>query len=293
MLKKNRTRKTPMVKWDAWHQDRQKRYAENNRQEQELVHGQRRRLEALLQRQDRQQRSDALEAILARAELTGPDLQELSELLAQSPEAEQGPLVKRISAELRTRFGSQHLQPPLPPALSGLLRLLSAHAQGPGEPGSRRRSQVQIQDLTIAGLELEDLDLRGAGLSQCRFEAARLPRLNLFAARLERVGFARAQLEHANFTGATLIQVDLSAADLQHAELISAELHHCDLRGANLNGATLRGLRLIGCELGGASLEQSTGLSFQQLLGSRIDQQTRLPEALRSRQAELLARSRT
>lgn len=267
---------------------RQQRETYNARQEQELVSGQRRRLESLLQRQDHQQRFDAFDKLLALPELQPADLKALSELLAQAPDTDRREMLTRICTSLPSRMG----QPDTPSEdFTGLLRLLSAHAQGPREPGALRRNNIALVGLNLTGLQMNQLDLRGSILRQSNWEAAELPGLNLFAARLEQVGLPQARLTKANLTGATLLHVNLNQASLKGAELISAELNHCDLRGAEFDKANFRGARLNDCDLRGADLSQAQGLTYQQLLSNRIDEQTRLPANLAHRRSDLLTRS--
>lgn len=281
---------THMVKWDAWHDQRMNRNRFEREQEEELVRGQRRRLEAQLARQQGRERLESLENALQGLTSRLDAQQEIDALLKAASTTERRQLIARICQEVQTRYGHKPMQDPFPADLIGLLRLLSRYGHEPAEPGSQRAASLQLQDLSLSGLRLDALDWRGAIIRNSRFEAARLPGANLFAARLEQVALTGADLSGANLTGATLIKADLSGSKLNKAELIRAELLDCNLRGADLRDASLRGVRLSGSDLGGADLSTARDLTYQQLLGCRIDDQTRLPANLAHRRESLLSK---
>lgn len=258
------------------------------RQERELVAGQRRRLEALVQRQTRSESQERLTELMA-SHLSPADLAALEDLLTQTSAADLPLLLSALCEQIQARFGSDSAVPQA--ALLSLLRLLARFGHGPGESGGRRRNPLSLSGLELQGASLAGLDFSGIELRDITLEASQLQGVKFFGARLEHLKLAQARLDQVDLTGAILRHSDLRGANLRSAKLISAEVEACDLRHADLRGASLRGLRLVGCDLRGADLSETQGLGSKQLYTSRIDAQTRLPEILRDRQAELMARS--
>lgn len=258
------------------------------RQERELVAGQRRRLEALVQRQTRNESQERLTELMA-SHLTPADLAALEDLLAQTSSHDLAPLLSALCEQIQARFGRDASAPQA--ALLSLLRLIARFSHGPGEIGNRRRSPLSLTGLNLEGAPLAGLDFSGIELRDIQLEGAQLQGVKFFGARLENLNLTQTRLEQVDLTGAILRHSDLRGANLRQAKLISAEVEACDLRQADLRGASLRGLRLVGCDLRGADLSEAQGLGSKQLYTSRIDAQTRLPDILRDRQAELLARS--
>ena len=88
---------------------------------------------------------------------------------------------------------------------------------------------------------------------------------------LDHIKGARLQgrdLRYGNLRNAFLVKADLSNANLSKADLSGA-----DLRFANLVGATLEGAKLSGANLTGAELKDVKGLTQEQLLTTKKDQE--------------------
>jgi uncharacterized protein YjbI with pentapeptide repeats len=156
----------------------------------------------------------------------------------------------------------------------------------------------------LRGTHLEGSDLQGARIAGTkgadmrgiRLDSANLARAHLDGARLD----SGAVLYHANLRGADLDGASMRGADLRHVRLDSAEiqgaglqnarLDSASLRAALLNGATLTGASLIGTDFAGAVLRNAnlTGtdlsatknLTAGQLVGTRMDETTKLPPGL-------------
>ena len=281
-----------LVIWAFWHERNLRQQQTERQQQDEILLAQRQQLAQQLLNTRALERGEAGQAALARLE--SGDLEafdSLEALIRQSPEAEQWQWLDALCELLVRRYGAQPLSAPFDAGLLRLFQLLSARPQGYAQVDGVRRC-LRLQNLQFQGLVCQDLNLRGAELSDCRLPESRLPGLDLFAARLTAVNLSRAGLSGIKLTGASLNHVDFEGADLRGAELISAQLHDCSLRAADLRQAACRGVRLGSCDLRGANLDGASGLSFELLQHCRLDQATRLPEALQARQAELIARSR-
>lgn len=259
------------------------------RAERELVAGQRRRLEALVQRQTRDNALERVQALFADFDMKA--LASLETLLEAVAETDRADVLSEIVKSLGARFGQRPLTAPLPQTLPGLLQLLARYTQGPGAPGARRRTPIRLENLDWQGLHLDAPDFTGVEMRHIRWPQARLEGARLFAARVENADWSQAQLRRADLTGATLQNVDLTGADLRDAKLISTELLDCDLRDVDFTGASLRGARLAGSDLRGANLAGVTDANYRQLLVCRLDASTRLPAAMEYYRRELIARS--
>lgn len=281
------------IVWAIWHERRLRSHEVQYVEQKDAVEAQRLQLEGR-QLEERQLERSELQAD-ALAQLSSgdwePACETLEHLLKHSPPPEQWALLAVVSEHLHRRFGGRLHTAPHEPELLRLLQLFSARPEGFRKGDAGRRECLKLRDIAISGLTFEHLNLRGTDLSQCQFSQSRLPELDLFAAVAEDCVFDDAQLNRANLTGVVFKRVSFTGADLSGAELISAELVACDLKQANLSKAAFRGVRLSGCDLRGVNLDGATGLSFAQLAGCRLDAETRLPENLRERQPELIARS--
>src|SRR5215470_19007318 len=92
-------------------------------------------------------------------------------------------------------------------------------------------------------------------------------------------------LTYAVMRGANLPLANLSWAQLREADLVLANLRGADLRHADLSGANLVGARLMGVDLAhanicGADLSTAEDLTDEQLLETKGDSFTKLPEDL-------------
>ena len=89
-----------------------------------------------------------------------------------------------------------------------------------------------------------------------------------------------AVLRGANLTLANLAGAQLREADLVLANLRGADLRHADLSGANLVGARLTGVDLAHANICSADLSTAEDLTEEQLLETKGDSFTRLPEEM-------------
>ena len=170
--------------------------------------------------------------------------------------------------------------------------------------------QWQGLDLRYTNLRGANLDeamlqralLVGANLQRARFREANLEHAYLIEADLEGAFFVWAKLQGASFKdanlrGAELQQADLMLADLTRARLQGAnfeeaKLPFANLEGANLQQAGLRSAKLPMSRLKGANLQQANftqaglqvvdlseaiGLTSQQLVEAKGDEDTKLP----------------
>ena len=93
-----------------------------------------------------------------------------------------------------------------------------------------------------------------------------------------------AVLRRVNLSGANLREANLRKADLSGSKLVGANLRSADLFGASLVGADLSGRAdLSSSEMRGANLHDVIGLTAVQLYGSSTDQNTLLPDHLKTR----------
>ena len=92
---------------------------------------------------------------------------------------------------------------------------------------------------------------------------------------------AYAVLRGANLPLANLAGAQLREADLVLANLRGADLRHADLSGANLVGARLMGVDLAHANICGADLSTAEDLTEEQLLETKGDCFTKLPEEMR------------
>lgn len=114
-------------------------------------------------------------------------------------------------------------------------------------------------------------------------------------AKLSHTNLARANLEGINLVGANLtmsilVGANLKNGNLQGAILAFADLTDCDLTGANLSGANLNkavfenailsGTNLRNANMHGANFESAQNVTWYELLGGRINDQTVVPNYL-------------
>jgi uncharacterized protein YjbI with pentapeptide repeats len=93
-----------------------------------------------------------------------------------------------------------------------------------------------------------------------------------------------AVLFRMDLSGANLREANLRKADLSGSKLVGADLRSADLFGASLVGADLSGRAdLSGSDLRGANLQDVIGLTNVQIYGASTDQNTLLPDYLKTR----------
>lgn len=93
-----------------------------------------------------------------------------------------------------------------------------------------------------------------------------------------------AVLRRMDLSGANLREANLRKADLSGSKLVGADLRSADLFGASLVGADLSGRAdLSSSDLRGANLQDVIGLTNVQIYGASTDQNTLLPDHLKTR----------
>jgi len=95
----------------------------------------------------------------------------------------------------------------------------------------------------------------------------------------------RVDLRDCDLTRSDLRLANLRDADLREVVLVLANLSGADLRGADLRNANLVGARMIGVDIAdtvlrGADLRTAEDLTPEQMLATRGDHTTVLPEPL-------------
>jgi uncharacterized protein YjbI with pentapeptide repeats len=146
-----------------------------------------------------------------------------------------------------------------------------------------REAKLQKADFRGAWLEWAWLD--GADLEEAYISTIIKPQPNNrlpihISAHLKGAHFKRAHLKGTDLTWADLKWARLEGADLEGADLRSADLDEANLKGANLEGAdlegadlrsadldeaNLKGANLKGADLEGAYLNETLGLTVDQL----------------------------
>ncbi|MEU7025305.1 pentapeptide repeat-containing protein [Streptomyces sp. NPDC046275] len=120
-------------------------------------------------------------------------------------------------------------------------------------------------------LDLRHTNLAGLLMREFEFESRpRLTRMFLTASDLR-----RADLRGVDLRGSILNGSDLSAASLHNAQLTGVQFHRARLCGVGLTGADV-----LGADFSEADLRDVIGLTADQLSGARIDEATKMPEAL-------------
>ena len=97
----------------------------------------------------------------------------------------------------------------------------------------------------------------------------------------------RIDLRDSNLSGTGLSGANLSGANFSEANLSEANLFGADLFGADLSEAYLRG-----ADLRGTNLSASQNLSYEEISKATIDEETKLPEDLKSQRDTILELSK-
>jgi len=85
----------------------------------------------------------------------------------------------------------------------------------------------------------------------------------------------------ADFRGAQLACKNLVGLNLTGADLRDADLRYSDLRRADFRGADLTGAKLVRAILYQANLQETRGLTQEQLHHAEGDESTKLPRGMR------------
>ncbi|MEU7306311.1 pentapeptide repeat-containing protein [Streptomyces sp. NPDC007206] len=198
----------------------------------------------------------------------------LEHVMAESPQ-EHATAVSVLSAFIREK--ARRTDPPVPTG-SDEARTSRPVPEWGTEPSADIRAAVEVLARRPEREEARRVDLRSSqlvGLSLRSFDFPAPPRLS--RALLTWADLCRADLRGAELSGAILTSADLRHACLARACLDQALMARADLRGALLSEATL-----LGADLSGADVRDTTGLTAQQLAGSVLDEETKLPPVLES-----------
>ena len=125
------------------------------------------------------------------------------------------------------------------------------------------RANLRGADLQLA--HLEEANLPGADLQGAQLQEAQLQEAQLQEAQLQGADLREAQLQGADLRDAQLQGADLRDAQLQGADLRKANLQGANLHMANLEGADLQWADLQWADLHGAYLQNTRGLTWDQL----------------------------
>lgn len=153
-------------------------------------------------------------------------------------------------------------------------------------------SGIELAYSNVSGTKFVNANLEGARIGRSIAEGASFEGANLRKAWLQYIILDKGSLQGAVLTGADLYearlqQVNLDGADLreatlryshlQGASLVNADLRRADLSCANFEGAILQGTRLEGVDL-----QETVGLTLEQISQANTDEMTRLPPHLRT-----------
>ena len=92
-----------------------------------------------------------------------------------------------------------------------------------------------------------------------------------------------AVLRRVNLSGANLREANLRKADLSGSKLVGADLRSADLVGASLVGADWSGRADLSSSDPRGAMQDVIGLTAVQIYGSSTDQNTLLPDHLKTR----------
>jgi hypothetical protein len=144
-----------------------------------------------------------------------------------------------------------------------------------------KKVTVDIQAaLTILGRRKIEQDPLGKKID---LRKANLPGIEIQGANLSGANLNRAYLSRAYLSGANLSEADLSEANLSRAYLSRANLSEAYLSEADLSEANLSGANLSEADLSGANLSISKNLTREQIDYAITDENTKLPNHLKSK----------
>lgn len=127
-----------------------------------------------------------------------------------------------------------------------------------------------------------------ANLEKAHFDAAQLWGANFKKAYLDETSLKNAVLRETNFQSSILSNTNFRNADLTDADLQNADLSYADLSAANLSGVNFKDSCLFFTNLSNTILEDTEGLTYEQLLDATIDENTILPVHLLKYRKKLL-----
>ncbi len=131
------------------------------------------------------------------------------------------------------------------------------------------------------------LNLRGIDLSGADFSRRTLIGVNFKKAKLVQTNFNKANMQGINLACSNLKGAKINFANLESGNLINANLMQAELTETNLKNACLHGANFLWAQfekvdLRGADLQMAKNLTLDQLVNSRIDKNTRLPDYIQT-----------
>ena len=143
-------------------------------------------------------------------------------------------------------------------------------------------SEANLQEVIFFNADLQAATLKEANLQGADLGLADLQMAHLIRAKLQGANFKEAKLWGAVLGEAKLQQACLEEADLRQTNIIRANLQkakfrEAKLRRALLEGANLQQAYLEEADLRGTDLRRAKGLTSQQLVEAKGDEDTKLP----------------
>lgn len=149
----------------------------------------------------------------------------------------------------------------------------------------RHAAIVDLSGTALAGLDLSHLRIRRGNFSRSQlgsgardWQAAKFCHSDLRDADFSGSWLSWVTFQGAQLRGSTFAGSRLRAAIFVGATLRGADFRAADCRGSSFDHADTRGVDFRGADLSGAS-----GLTLDQLDAARVNEETILPERLRSR----------
>ena len=131
-------------------------------------------------------------------------------------------------------------------------------------------SKMNMEQAAIdAGAVFQKADLRGVDLRRTNLRHVPLRVASLRNGRLQQSDFFAADLRGTDCFQSNFRRSDLTDASLERANLERANLRRCKLVNTNLRGADLSNANLDGADSRGAHLEDSIGLTIEQVLTAK------------------------
>lgn len=154
--------------------------------------------------------------------------------------------------------------------------------------GRRKTGQGRhTQQIDLTGSDLSRASLSFADLSGAELSRIVLSRALIFRSDFRRANFFAGDLRGAFLQGSNFKRASFSGTNSSETDFSGSELSLTDLSGADLRDAKFKS-----AELRGADFTDAKNLTFEQLAEAHIDENTRLPDYLEDRKAELLEISR-
>jgi hypothetical protein len=181
----------------------------------------------------------------------------------------------------------------------GVVNQASDSGQRSQSTSSKNRQRENVASdikaaLTILGTR-NGLDPVGKKIN---LKKANLQNIDLSDLNFSNTDFSDADLSDAILSETKLINAVLVGTTLKGAmisdntDLTGADLSSADLRGASLSGVKVTELKFEDTDFRGTDLHEINELKYEQLTVALVDTDTKLPEYLKNRQAELIGLTR-